>query len=197
MQQLRDDIVAERAAFAAWQQTVDGARVVCVDESGIVAGARLAYGYAPRGARCEEHAPYRRGRRTSLLGWIGLGRGGVVAVEGSVGGDLFERFVREYLTPHLRKGDLVVWDNHSIHKRPVLRELIEARGATLVRQPRYSPEFNTSEPMWSKVKHSVKRACADTQGALLDALDTAVGELRWEDSAGWLRHCGYRLSPTA
>lgn len=171
--------------------------MICVDESGIVAGARLAYGYAPRGERCEEHAPYRRGRRTSLLGWIGLGRGKVVAVEGSVGGDLFEQFVREHLAPHLHEGDLVVWDNHSIHKRPVLREMIEARGATLVPQPRYSPEFNTSEPMWSKVKHAVKRACADTQGALLDALDAAVGELTWDDSAGWLRHCGYRLNPTA
>jgi len=190
-------VVAERNAFAAWQATVDGARVVCVDESGIVAGRRLAYGYAPRGERCEEHAPYRKGRRTSLLGWIGLGRGKVVAVEGSVNGELFERFVREHLAPRLRKGDLVVWDNHSVHRRPVLRELIEARGAALVRQPRYSPEFNASEEMWSKVKHSVKRACADTQAALVAALGAAVGELSWEDAAGWLRHCGYRLPATA
>jgi len=91
----------------------------------------------------------------------------------------------------------VVWDNHSVHRRPVLREMIEARGASLVPQPRYSPEFNASEQMWSKVKHSVRRACADTEAALTEALDTAVGELSWEDSAGWLRHCGYRLSATA
>lgn len=89
VQRLRPDIVEERAAFAAWQQTVDGARIVCVDESGIVAGGRVAYGYAPRGERCEEHAPYRRGRRTNLMGWLGLGRGKVVAVEGRVDGALF------------------------------------------------------------------------------------------------------------
>ena len=75
---------------------------MCVDESGIVAGGRVSYGYAPRGQRCEEHAPYRKGRRTSLIGWVGLGHGGVVAVEGSVDGDVFERFVRDHLAPKLR-----------------------------------------------------------------------------------------------
>lgn len=43
--------------------------------------------YAPRGGRCEEYAPYRQGRRTSLPGWIRLGRGKVVVVEGWVGDD--------------------------------------------------------------------------------------------------------------
>ncbi len=171
--------------------------MVCVDESGIVAGGRVAYGYAPRGKRCEEHAPYRKGRRTSLLGWVGLGRGGVVAVEGSVDGDVFERFVRDHLAPNLRPGDIVIWDNHSVHKRPELRALVEARGAELVWQPRYSPEFNAVEEMWSKVKHLVRRARADTATALNEALAAAVGALTWEDSLGWLRHAGYRLSPDA
>lgn len=147
VQRLRDDVTAEREAFAEWQASVDGARVVCVDESGIVAGGRVNYGYAPRGQRCTttdgggEHAPYRKGRRRSLIGWVGIDRGGVVAVEGSVDGDVFERFVRDHLCPRLREGDLVVWDNHSVHKRDELLSLIRARGADLVWQPRYSPEW--------------------------------------------------------
>ena len=197
VQRLRDDIVAEREAFATWQATVDGDRVVCVDESGIVAGGRVGYGYAPRGERCEEHAPYRRGRRTNLVGWLGLGRGGVVAVQGHVDGAFFERFVREHLGPSLTPGDVVVWDNHSIHRSAELRRLIEARGAQLAPQPRYSPEFNACEEMWSKVKHEVRRARADTQSALESALSASVTGLRWEDSAGWLRHAGYVLSSSA
>ena len=203
VQRLRDDIAAERAAFAAWQATVDGDRVVCVDESGLVAGGRVGYGYAPRGERCEEHAPYRRGRRTNLLGWLGLGRGGVVAFDGRVNGAFFERFVREHLAPSLVPGDVVVWDNHSIHRGAEVRRLIEARGAHLAPQPRYSPEFNACEPpptaggMWSKVKHEVRRARADTQGALESALSASVTGLRRADSAGWLRHAGYRLSQDA
>lgn len=170
---------------------------MCVDESGIVAGGRVSYGYAPRGERCEEHAPYRKGRRTSLIGWVGLGRGGVVAVEGSVDGDVFERFVRDHLCPHLGPGDIVIWDNHSVHRRAELRALIEARGGELVWQPRYSPEFNACEELWSKVKHLVKRARADTGTALREALEAAVAALTWEDAEGWLRHAGYRISPTA
>ncbi len=170
---------------------------MCVDESGIVAGGRLAYGYALRGERCEEHAPYRRGRRTNLLGWLGLGRGGIVAVENRVDGAFFARFVRDYLVPALVPGDIVVWDNHSIHRGAEVRRLIEARGAQLAPQPRYSPEFNACEEMWSKVKHEVRRARADTQGALESALAVSVTGLRREDSAGWLRHAGYRLSPEA
>ena len=167
---------------------------MCVDESGIVAGGRVRYGYAPRGERCEEHAPYRRGRRTNLIGWLGLGRGGVVAVGGRVDGALFARFVREHLAPSLAPGDVVVWDNHSIHRGAEPRRLIEARGARLAPQPRYSPEFNACEQMWSKVKHEVRRARADTGSALESALRSSVTGLRWEDSAGWLRHAGYRLS---
>lgn len=197
VQRLREDIVAERAAFVAWQPTIDGDRVVCVDESGIVAGGRVGYGYARRGERCEEHAPYRRGKRTNLLGWLGLGRGGVVAVQGRVDGAFFERFVREHLAPALVPGDIVVWDNHSIHRGTEVRRLIEAQGACLARQPRYSPEFNACEEMWSKVKHEVRRARADTQGSLESALSTSVTGLRWEDSAGWLRHAGYVLSSSA
>lgn len=110
-----------------------------MDESGIVAGGRVSYGYAPRGQRREEYAPYRKGCCRSLIGWVGLDQGGVVAVEGSVNGDLFERFVREHLCPRLREGDLVVYDNHSNHKRPELRPLIRAQGCPTWRgnpQPR-------------------------------------------------------------
>jgi len=117
-QHLRDDVAAERAAFAAWQPTVDGARVGCVDESGGLAGLRTAYGYAPRGARGPEHAPLccrgrqdRKGRRTSLIrpvlerdGWVRASGGTVVAVERSVGGAAFARFVAEHLAPALGPG---------------------------------------------------------------------------------------------
>jgi hypothetical protein len=127
---------------------VDGARVVCVevcvDESGVLAGMRSSYGYAPGGARCVEHAPYRKGRRTSLIGWVRAGkpggpggRGKVVGVEGSVDrrGEevraLFAWFIRDHLAPYLRPGDVVVWDHHAIHRGEEVRRLIEARGTSM------------------------------------------------------------------
>lgn len=88
-------------------------------------------------------------------------------------GDLVGRFVRAHLRPRLCEGDLVAWGNQSVHKRPELLALIWSRGADLALQPRYSPEFNASEEMWSKVEHLVRRARADTVGALADALALA------------------------
>jgi transposase-like protein len=51
--------------------TVDTARIKAVDESGVVQGVRLAYGYPPRGERLVCHAPLRKSKRLSLLGWLG------------------------------------------------------------------------------------------------------------------------------
>jgi len=45
--------------------------------------------------------------------------------------------------PELRRSDIVIMDNLSSHKRPAVREAIEAAGATVLflpaRQPRFQP----------------------------------------------------------
>jgi len=92
---------------------------------------------------------------------------------------------------------VVVWDNPSIHRGGGVRALIEARGAALHPQPRYTPEANAVEVLWAKGKGHVRRARADTAGALDAALRSAVGSVTAADGAGWLRHCGYRLTSPA
>jgi transposase len=47
----------------------------------------------------------------------------------AVNTDRFAAWVRRDLAPQLRAGDVVVLDNLWAHKRPLVRELIEARGA--------------------------------------------------------------------
>ena len=49
-QQNREDVKKERADFLEWIEQVDPARVKVVDESGLVRGLRLSYGYATRRA---------------------------------------------------------------------------------------------------------------------------------------------------
>jgi len=194
-QQLRADVVAERAAFAGVQAGLDAERVLFVDESGIERGMRTAYGYAPRHTRCREHAPFRVGRRTSVLGWVGLRGGHFAPMTGTVDGGVFARFVEYGLVPHLRPGDVVIWDNARIHGAEAVR-LVEATGARVVAQPRYSPDKNAIEPAWSKVKERVRRLRADTAEALDAALHAAVATLTSEDVRGWMRHCGYPTEPT-
>lgn len=167
-----------------------------VDESGVCLGMRTRYGYAPRGQPCVEFAPYRKGRRVSLLGWMSHTGGTVSAVEGTVSRAVFERFVVEELAPSLQPGDIVVWDNHTIHKSAVAREAVEASGAVLLMQPRYSPECNAAELLWSKIKRLAREAAADTVEALHEAMDGACAAVIPSDLEGWIRHTT-RLNPHA
>ncbi|ARA92171.1 hypothetical protein AWN76_002605 [Rhodothermaceae bacterium RA] len=88
-------------------------------------------------------------------------------------------------------GDIVLWDNARIHEAPDLVEQIEARGACVRPLPRYSPEFNPIELLWSKLKHLIKKACADTAEALLEAVEYATEQVTAADAAGWFQHCGF------
>ena len=68
---------------------------------------------------------------------------------------------------------------------------IEAAGATRVYLPPYSPDFNPIEPMWSKVKQSLRSTAARTFAALLDAIKAALASIRATDCIGFYTGCGY------
>lgn len=189
-QQQRPEVALERALFAAAMKLLDAARLVFVDESGIVRGMRLAYGYAPRGARCIENAPFRVGKRRSLIGWMAANGGEIVHFEGSVTASVFEQFVRDHLVPSLEAGDIVLWDNARIHSPEAVR-LVEAAGARVLPLPRYSPEYNAIELMWSKLKHYVRKLRADTAEALKAALEAAAAYLRAADARAWIGGVNY------
>ncbi len=193
-QRLRPDVVARREAFLAEVATIPAERLVFVDESGIEIGTRSAYGFAPRGERCVEVAPFRVGARVNLLGWMAATCGSVRAHEGSVKASTFEAFVAESLVPCLEEGDVVIWDNARIHS-PAAVALIAAVGARVLPQPPYSPDLNAIEMMWSKVKALVRQTLADAREALLDGLGEAVSAVTSSDASGWIRHCGYTFQP--
>ena len=190
-QRSRPDVVEERAAYLTWLQSVDARCVKAVDESGVVQGMRLAYGFAARGERLVCEAPLRQGKRLSLLAWLGYDGAGTVAMRiGTVKRWHFRGFVLEHLVPTLQKGDIVLWDNARIHEAPDLVEQIEAAGAMVRPLPRYSPEFNPVELLWSKLKQSIKKACADTAEALTAAVEAATAQVKASDAEGWFTHCG-------
>jgi transposase len=56
------------------------------------------------------------------------------------------------LVPTLGHGDIVVMDNLPAHRRPGVREAIEAADARLRFLPPYSPDFNPIENAFSKPK---------------------------------------------
>jgi hypothetical protein len=86
--------------------------VKVVDETGVVRGMRLAYGYALRGERVYDTAPVGRGKRLNIVGWMGLDGDGCLAGWGdNVNTEVFTHFIARHMLPKLKKGDIVVWEN--------------------------------------------------------------------------------------
>ena len=95
-----------------------------------------------------ERMGYPHGHRKTTTLVAGLRMTGLVApmvLDGPINGDWFEANVGQVLVPDLRRGDIVIMDNLSSHKRADVRALIEAAGARLMFLPPYSPDFNPIE----------------------------------------------------
>lgn len=171
---------------------VPAEKLVFVDESGATTDLQRRRGRSPRGERCMASGPAGHWKVATLIGAVRLN--GPVAcstLDGAVDAATFLAWVREDLCPNLRGGDVVVMDNLSAHKGPGIREAIESAGATLLYLPPYSPDFNPIEPMWSKVKESLRSAAARTLEALGEAVTWALQRVSAEDCQGFFGYAGY------
>ena len=111
-------------------------------------------------------------------------------------GDLFVAYVSKELVPTLRKGDVVVMDNLSSHKRAEVRTAIEGAGCRLLYLPPYSPDFNPIEPAYAKLKALLRKARERTVAGLETFLGKAVDAFHPQECPNYFRHCGYRDTPT-
>ena len=122
---------------------------------------------------------------------------GIIApwvIDGPINGESFRTYVEQVLVPELRPGDIVVMDNLGSHKVAGVREAIEARGASLLYLPPYSPDLNPIELAFSKLKRLLRTAAARTADALCDAIGAALAHFTPAECANYLRHCGYAQS---
>jgi transposase len=69
-----------------------------------------------------------------------------MSVEGATDGAAsLEAYVRHFLLPPLKEGQVVVMDNLQVHK------LIESTGASVLFLPPYSPDYSPIEEAFSKI----------------------------------------------
>jgi transposase len=172
---------------------VDPRRLVFVDECGTHTSLAPVYGYCPKGERLRLSVPRNRGKNTTLLASITLeGMGPSMVVNGSTTAEVFEAYLEQVLLPELRQGQVIVMDSLPAHKPGRVRELIEERGCELLYLPGYSPDYNPIEEAFSKIKEILRRACARTREALLEALGEALSTVSLRDAQGFFEHAGYR-----
>ncbi len=154
------------------------------------------YARAPRGQRAPDSAPRNYGEQTSLISAICLERGllATMTVTGAVDTLCFNAYVERVLSPHLRRGDVVVLDNLGAHKASCLEQVAEERGARVLWLPPYSPDYSPIENCWSKIKTALRAAKARTRDELNKALATALKLVTKTDIRGWFKHCGYLVA---
>ena len=175
-------------------RALDPRRSVFVDEcSTNIAPTRLD-ARAPKGERAYGKAPRNWVKNVTLICSLGAeGIGAAMSVEGATDGAAFEAYAKRFLTPTLKRGQIVVMDNLQVHKMKRVREPIEGAGAEVLFLPPYSPDFSPIEEAFSKVKGILRRIGARTRGALLEATSEALGAVSRTDALGWFGHRGYHL----
>jgi transposase len=75
-----------------------------------------------------------------------------MVIEGAMNGPAFLAYIEQILGPTLKRGEIVVIDNLSVHKVAGVEEAIERRGARVEYLPKYSPDLNPIELSFSKFK---------------------------------------------
>ncbi len=145
---------------------------------------------------------YPHGHRKTTTLVAGLRMTGMVApmvLDGPINGDLFEAYVGQVLVPDLRRGDVVIMDNLSSHKRDAVRILIEAAGARLMFLPPYSPDFNALlsdvegpiEKAFSRLKAMLRKAGERTVSGLWSLIGKLVDLFQPQECANYFSSCGY------
>lgn len=160
-------------------------------------GLTRLYGRAAPGQRVLDHVPGDRGGNVSTIGAIGLeGLRTGLSVPGAIDGETMLFFVEELLVPTLKRGDIVVMDNNSIHKLDEIEDAIAAAGAWVLFLPTYSPDLNPIELCWSKVKSRLRSLKPRTLPDLFDSLVQAFATIPPRDIRHWFQHCGYQVAST-
>jgi len=187
-----------RAAWRTELAVLDPATFVFVDETSTTIALTRRYARAPRGERAVTAVPRNHGTATSLVAALSpAGLGAAMTLPGALNGAAFTVYVRDLLCPTLHPGQVVLFDNVSIHHGEAVQESIEAVECTVRFLPPYSPDCAPIEHAFAKLKELLRAAGARTQADLEAAIADALDQGTAADAHGWFTHCGYPLQDQA
>jgi transposase len=183
-----------RLLWLAKALCLDPGKLVFVDESGFHLAMTPSYARAPRGQRAYGQVPRNRDENTSFIAALSLnGLQAPMTLQGSVDGLAFETYAEQMLVPTLTPGQIVVLDNHRIHKGDRVAELLAAHGCSLLFLPPYSLDLNPIEEALSNIKTFVKASQARARDTLNQAIAAALKTISLQDILGWFGHSGYNV----
>jgi transposase len=176
----------------AYQNRIDPARLVFIDETWTKTNMAPLRGWSPCGQRLPGKAPHGRWKTMTFL--AALRHDQVTApwlIDGPIDGQSFLQYVEEVLVPILKPGDIVIIDNLGSHKGKAVRHAIRAAGAKLFFLPKYSPDLNPIEKFFAKLKHWLRKAARRTVDAVYNAIVEILPTTTSQECANYFAEAGY------
>lgn len=180
-----------------WQKVrqVNPDNLVFIDEIGVLLGLTRTNARSPQKSRVDDFKPFYRGAKVTVIGAISTKQVLVVmTLNGSINGNAFKVFIEKCLIPQLWSGAVVVMDNVPSHKVEEIDSLIQSKGASVLYQSLYSPDFNPIEHWWSQLK-AFLRSFSPTTAKMVDILiATALDLINGEHLKNWFTNYCYCTS---
>ncbi len=152
-------------------------------------------GWAPRGHRLKAKVPNGRWKTMTFLAALRHDRiDAPWLLDGPIDGDSFQSYVDNALVPTLVPGDIVVMDNLGSHKGKAVRKSIRGAGAKLFFLPKYSPDLNPIEQVFSKLKHLLRKAAPRTPETVCEAIGQLLDAYTPKECANYFKNAGYDLT---
>lgn len=194
-QQDRPDVAEARAQWHQRQLTLDAAHLVFIDETWAKDNMTRLRGRCRRGQRLIGKIPLARWQTTTFLAALRVdGMTAPMVLDGPIDGEWFLAYVEQVLCPILEVGDVVVIDNLGSHRSDKIRQAIEARSASLLYLPKYSPDLNPIENAFAKLKAGLRRAGERSTEALWNCIGAIVQTYTPQECANYFRAAGYAPS---
>jgi transposase len=191
-EQDRPDIARRRERWKKYQGRLDAKRLVFIDETWAKTNMTRRQGRCARGARLIAKVPRGRWRTLTFLAALRCDR--IVApcvIDGPINGTSFRAYVEQFLVPTLSRGDIVIMDNLGSHKSQAVRRAIRAAGAKLFFLPRYSPDLNPIEQVFSKLKTLLRKADPRTTDGTWRQIGSLLDHFTAGECANYLTNAGY------
>jgi transposase len=191
-EQDRPDVARRRAQWTKYQPLVAPERLVFIDETWTKTNMAPLRGWAPCGARLKAKVPYGHWNTMTFLAALRVDR--IEApwlIDGPINGERFLLYVEKVLVPTLQPGDIVIMDNLGSHKTKAVRAAIRSAGARLLFLPKYSPDLNPIEQVFSKLKHLLRKSAARTGDAVCAAIAQHLGSFTKQECQNFFANSGY------
>ncbi len=149
-------------------------------------------GWAPRGQRLPAKVPHGKWRTMTFLAALRHDRiDAPWLLEGPINGARFLLYVEKLLVPTLKPGDIVIMDNLGSHKSKAVRQAIRSARARLLFLPKYSPDLNPIEQVFSKLKHLLRKAAARNTDDICAAIGKLLLTYTADECANYFKNAGY------